>query len=57
VERYLSQDRTYLSLSLAHDFTTKLSFYVSGAYSVSSYEADYALDSTLPDADENAYLW
>ena len=56
VERYLSQDRTYLSLSLAHDFTTKLSFYVSGAYSMSAYDADYALDSTLPDADENAYL-
>ena len=56
VERYLSQDRTYLSLSLAHDFTAKLNFYVSSAYSLNSYQADYALDSTLPDADEQAYL-
>lgn len=56
VERYLSQDRTYLSLSLAHDFTTKLNFYISGAYSLNAYDSEYALDSTLPDADENAYL-
>ena len=56
VERYLSQDRTYLSLSVAHDFTSKLNLYVSGAYSLNAYSADYALDSTLPDADENAYL-
>lgn len=56
VAAYLSQDRAYLSLSLAHDFTTKLSFYLSGAYALSSYEADYALDETLTDADENSYL-
>lgn len=56
VERYLSSDRAYLSLSLAHDFTAKWSFYVSSAYSMDSYEADYALDSQLPDADENAVL-
>ncbi len=56
VERYLSQDRMYLSLSLAHDFTTKLSFYMSGAYTLNAYDADYALDDTLTDADENAYL-
>ena len=56
VERYLSQDRTYLSLSLAHDFTAKLSFYVSGAYSLGAYEADYALDGGLDDADEEGIL-
>jgi hypothetical protein len=55
VARYLSQNRTYLSLSLAHDFTAKLSFYLSGAYAVNAYEADYALDA-LPDADETSYL-
>jgi hypothetical protein len=62
VERYLSQNRTYLSLSLAHDFTAKLSFYLSSAYSLNAYEADYALNDNDPatppltDADENAYL-
>ncbi len=56
VDRYLSQNRTYLSLSLAHDITAKLNFYISGAYSLNAYEADYALDETLTDADENAYL-
>lgn len=56
VANYLSQNRTYLSLSLAHDFTAKLSFYISGAYSLNSYEADYALDSALQDEDENSYL-
>ena len=56
VERYMSQDRTYLSLSLAHDFTAKWSFYVSGAYTLSGYEADYALDAGLEDADEESFL-
>lgn len=56
VARYLSQDRTYLSLSLAHDFTAKLSFYLSGAYTLNGYEADYALDGNLGDGEENAYL-
>lgn len=56
VERYLSQNRTYFSLSVAHDFTTKLSFYVSGAYSINAYEADYALDADLPDANEDSFL-
>jgi hypothetical protein len=55
VARYLSQNRTYFSLSVAHDFTAKLSFYLSGAYAVNAYEADYALDA-LPDADETSYL-
>lgn len=62
VERYLSQNRTYLSLSVAHDFTAKLSFYLSGAYSLNAYDADYALEDNDPgtpalgDADEQAYL-
>lgn len=54
---YLSQNRTYLSLSFAHDFTTKLNFYASAAYSLNQYEADYSLDqANLGDADENSYL-
>ena len=57
VASYLSQNRTYLSLSFAHDFTTKLSFYVSGAYSLNEYEEDYSLDATTAEnADENSYL-
>ena len=56
VASYLSQNRTYLSLSFAHDFTTKLNFYLSGAYSLNQYEADYALETGAVDADENSYL-
>lgn len=56
VDRYLSQNRAYLSLSAAHDFTAKLSFYVSGAYTLNAYEKDYSLDADLGDADENSFL-
>jgi len=56
VERYLSQNRTYFSLSLAHDFTAKLNFYASSAFSMGAYEKDYAMDADLYDADENSYL-
>ena len=56
VASYLSQNRTYLSLSFAHDFTTKLNFYLSGAYSLNQYEADYALEAGAVDADENSFL-
>ena len=56
VALYMSQDRAYLSLSVAHDFTAKLSFYVSGAYSLNQYEADYALVPGLQDGEEKSYL-
>ncbi len=56
VARYLSQNRTYASLSAAHDFTAKWSFYVSGAYTLNAYNAQYSLDSTLGDSNENSYL-
>ena len=56
VASYLSQNRTYLSLSFAHDFTTKLNFYLSGAYSLNQYEADYALETGAVDADETSFL-
>ena len=55
MDSYASQNRSYFSLSLAHDFTAKLSFYVSGAFTFNEYEADYSLDG-LGDADENSYL-
>ncbi len=56
IANYLSQDRTYVSLSLAHDFTAKLSFYISGAYSLNQYENDYSLNPRFGDYDENSYL-
>ena len=56
IATYLSQNRTYLSLSFAHDFTTKLNFYLSGAYSLNQYEADYALEAGAVDADEKSFL-
>ena len=56
IATYLSQNRTYLSLSFAHDFTTKLNFYLSGAYSLNQYEADYALETGAVDADETSFL-
>lgn len=56
VASYLSQERIYASLSLAHDFTAKLSFYLSGAYTLNSYDAEYSLSESLDDGDENTYL-
>ncbi len=59
---YLSQNRTYLSLSLAHDITAKWSFYASTAFTLNEYDADYALDDTDPatpaldDGTEKTYL-
>ena len=56
VAYYLSQNRTYLSLSFAHDFTAKLSFYASSAYAINEYEADYSLEAGAVDADETSIL-
>jgi len=57
VALYMSQVRNYLSLSAAHDFTAKWSFYISGAYTLNSYRAKYSLDeAAYGDADENSYL-
>jgi hypothetical protein len=56
VANYLSQNRTYFSLSLAHDFTVKLTAYASAAYSLNAYEADYSLDASQGDADEESFL-
>ena len=56
IAEYLSANRTYLSLSFAHDFTTKLSVYLSSGFAFNAYEADYALDEELEDADETSYL-
>ena len=56
VSTFLSQDRTYLSLSFAHDFTAKLSFYASGAYAINSYKAENSLEEGAVDADETSIL-
>lgn len=61
VAAYLSQDRFNAGLSLAHDFTAKLSFFASGSLAMGQYDADYVLvDDKLAgygDADENTYLF
>lgn len=57
VSTYLSQNRTYLSLSVAYDVTAKLNVYASGAYAINQYEADYSLEAGAQDADENSYLF
>ncbi|MDD4342138.1 MAG: outer membrane beta-barrel protein [Kiritimatiellae bacterium] len=56
VSNYLSQERLYAALSLAHDFTAKLSFYLSGAYTLNAYEAKYSLIDGVEDEDENTFL-
>ena len=43
-------------MSAAHDFTSKLSLYASGAYTLNAYTEEYSLDSELGDADENSFL-
>lgn len=59
---YMSQNRTYLSLSLAHDFTAKWSLYASTAFTLNDYDGDYALDDRDPatpalgDGTEKTYL-
>ena len=57
VDLYMSQDRTHVSISAAHDFTAKLSAYASAAYTLNSYDADYAMAEGLEDGDEKAYLF
>lgn len=52
VARYMSQTRTYLSQSLAHDFTARLSLYLSAAYAHNSYDGDYQIDWTAQDRAE-----
>jgi len=54
-ENYMSQDRSYLSLSLAHDFTAKLSLYASGAYTQNEYDEEYSV-MPAPGGTEKTYL-
>lgn len=56
IAEYLSANRTYLSISLAHDFTSKLSFYLSSGFAFNAYDADYALDPGRQDGQEDSYL-
>jgi hypothetical protein len=42
ITNYMSQNRTYASLSLAHDFSSRLHFYCSAAYTHGEYEEEYA---------------
>lgn len=56
ITNYMSQNRTYGSLSLAHDFSSRLHFYCSAAYAHGEYEADYANKAvaSLEDGDEDS---
>jgi hypothetical protein len=56
ITNYMSQNRTYASLSLAHDFTSRLHFYCSGAFTHGEYEKDYSNKSLagLEDGDEDS---
>ena len=59
ITNYLSQNRMYTSLSLAHDFTSKFHFYCSAAYTHGEYEADYANKTLedLKDGDEDSVMF
>ena len=56
ITNYMSQNRAYTSLSLAHDFTARIHFYCSAAYTHGEYEADYANKSmgVFEDGDEDS---
>lgn len=54
-ENFMSQNRTHASLSLAHDFTAKLSLYASGAYTLNDYDEEYAIEAA-PGGSEDTYL-
>ncbi|NLB66602.1 MAG: outer membrane beta-barrel protein [Lentisphaerae bacterium] len=56
ISGYLSQERFYGALSLAHDFTAKLNFYISGAYALNNYEQDYSFDQSRRSGDEDTFL-
>lgn len=54
---YLSQNRMYTSLSLAHELTARVGFYCSAAYAHGEYEADYAQSSEMGDGEEDSYVF
>ncbi|HPG00586.1 MAG TPA: outer membrane beta-barrel protein [Kiritimatiellia bacterium] len=41
---YASQQRTLLAASLAHDLTARISFYLSGGYTIGDYSADQSVE-------------
>lgn len=56
ITNYMSQNRAYASLSLAHDFTSRVHFYCSGAFTHGEYEKKFANKSmpVLEDGDEDS---
>ena len=46
---FANQDRTQVFGSLAHDFTARVSFYLTGSYTIGSYDAE----QTVEDPDES----
>lgn len=57
VTGYLSQDRLYASLSLAHELTARIGLYCSAGYAHGEYDADYALASEVGDGEEDSYVF
>lgn len=58
ISNYMSQNRTYLSLSAAWDVTSRLGLYASVIYSHNDYDADYAKsDSELKDGAEDTFAF
>lgn len=59
IANYMSQDRTYISASVAWDMTAKISLYGAVIYSKNQYEADYAkktdVQTVLKDGDEDTF--
>lgn len=55
ISNYLSQKRTAVSLSAAHEFTKRIGAYVSAAYAHGAYERDYSIGKNLPDVDEDTF--
>jgi opacity protein-like surface antigen len=57
VNYYMTENRLYASLHLAHDFTAKISFYASAGYELNMYDEEYLLgeETDLDDKDSTYY--
>lgn len=55
IGNYLSQERLYCSISAAHDFTSRLSAYLTASYAKGDYDGEYSSTKVLPDVTEDSY--
>jgi hypothetical protein len=49
-----NQERSQIFASLAHDFTARVAWYLSGGYTMGTYKGDQAIEAGLPDGDEDS---